>query len=136
MSGKTQIEIVGKHAEDLAAGLIDQVDQATRDALTPLFGESSVPGKLPILPVPARKRSKRAWQPTERERAILSLPHGRKLMREYCQSLDTKGVPFPEKWQKKGWPKNHVDAWDSKDDRLRNNLESERNNAWTRMKKG
>jgi hypothetical protein len=71
----------------------------------------------------------------DREHAILSLPPGLRSMRQYCQSLDDKKVPFPEKWQKKGWPKSHVEAWDSKDERLQNDLKSERNNIWNKVKK-
>jgi hypothetical protein len=83
-----------------------------------------------------RKRSAHVWQPTDRERAILSLPPGLKNMGQYCQSLDEKKVPFPKEWQRKGLPKSHVEAWDSKDARLQNLLKSERNNVWNKVKKG
>jgi hypothetical protein len=90
----------------------------------------------PPAPVRLKKtRTKRPWQPTDRERAILNLPPSSQMkLEEYCKALDHAGVPFPEKWQKKGWPQSHREAWESKDDQLRDNIKSERRNVWNRLK--
>jgi hypothetical protein len=82
----------------------------------------------------AQRRAKRPWTPSDREQAILNLP--RKLTVEaYCQALDTAGVPFPTKWQKKGWPRFYREAWESKDERLCDNIKNDRTNVWNRLKK-
>jgi len=82
------------------------------------------------------QRKKQQRIATERELAILSLPAGLVDMEGYCRALDEKGIPFPEKWQqRKGWPKSHLEAWESKNKRLRNCLNSERYDVWSRAKK-
>ncbi len=92
---------------------------------------------------PTPKRTRPRWEPTARERAILRLPApgtkdhpGAMKMDAYCQALDDAGILFPEKWQKRGKPKTHREAWESKDERLQHSLMSERHNAWKRLRKG
>jgi hypothetical protein len=86
-------------------------------------------------PAHPKQRTKQPWRPNERQQAILKIPRSIPL-EKYCQTLDRAGVPFPEKWQKRGWPKSHQEAWGSKDKQLRNLLKCERNNVWMRLLKG
>jgi len=113
-------------------GLLEEVRE--RNLLTEI--ESRLALAPPLEPLKKqKKRAMRKWQPTERERAILSLPKpGIMSMEEYCRAMDEKSV-FPEKWRRGGKPVTHCEAWDSKNERLRNVLECERRNVWNRMKK-
>jgi hypothetical protein len=82
-------------------------------------------------------RTKRPWRPTERQRAILDqAPPNQLSLEKYLQALDHARIPFPEKYQRKGLPKSHQEAWDSKNERLLGWLKSERRNAWKKAREG
>jgi hypothetical protein len=68
---------------------------------------------------------------------ILSFGPGLANIEAYCRSLDDKRIAFPKNWQnRKGWPKTHLEAWQSKDEHLRNLLKCERDAAQRRSRKG
>jgi len=98
-----------------------------------------ITGEIAVNP-PARPKNRagRKWQPTKRQRAILSLPapSTRKMsLREYCSALDKK-TPFPAELQTDGKPGTHQEAWESGDEDLRNKLKCERFNAWKAFRAG
>jgi hypothetical protein len=92
----------------------------------------STPGQGAPAPV---TRSKRGWEPTDREHAIINIPRTVSL-EAYSRALDDADVPFPEKWQRQGKPPSHTEAWKMKGN-PRNRMKSERANIWRRfLKKG
>jgi hypothetical protein len=101
---------------------------------------AGAPGSVPVEPAATRKRAPRTWQPSEYERAVLSLPDSKKMSNEqFCQELDRvlqeRGLPaFPVEWQRSGQPRTYQQAWDSKNPRLRNLIDCRRRDIWRRLR--
>jgi hypothetical protein len=84
-----------------------------------------------------RPKLKKSAVFTERERAILSIDE--KLpMPDYCPQIDVvfrqNGLSaLPERWPRRA--RSYAEAWESKDEQLKNLIGCERRNAWRKLKK-
>jgi hypothetical protein len=134
-------KVTDQYAKDLLAEIRRENLLAEVESLLQMVGPVVVTGP-PSSPTQQKQRAKRPWQPTDRERAILNLP--RKLSLEaHCVALDEASVPFPEKWQHRGQPRDHAAAWKLGKEPVwgfktgfRDLMKSERTNVWNRAKRG
>jgi hypothetical protein len=119
-----------EHGRDMQAEILAQQEL---DRITIRLRPVDPGGISPTDPrAKSKSRAKREWKPNEREREILKLSRTGSLA-AYCDALDRAGVPFPEKWQRMGKPTSHGEAWDSKSERMRGWIKSDRANVWRRF---